>query len=258
MRKNDQTRQAGPTGDAAKREDARAVPTATTTGLASSFFESWGLYFQNIGSVWAFSFVIGFRAIGAFFSGKMLQIALAATDFFVKLKAKDPSPNQNIDRLCSLSNEHLGIDAKKNRKEMFKVMSPAILVVMLCPIAAVVGAITLGWLGFFGVLLLAALVYFRALTILMLNVGLFIKFGPGDIEAHRTEINSILKQYTIPFASYMCLSAVASYAGLILCCIGIFLTAPYMGVAGYVGMINILGIQISDIDKFFEATQAGS
>jgi hypothetical protein len=138
---------------------------------------------------------------------------------------------------------------------MSKVMSPAILALMLCPIAAIVGAITFGLLGFLGALFLAGLVYFRSIAILVLNAGLFIKFGPGDITAHNTEINAILKQHAMPFAFYCLVAAIASYVGIIFCCVGIFLTIPYMAVAMYVGMINTLGIQVSDIDKFLTSEQ---
>ena len=82
-----------PTCDKAKTEDAKAMSMAQTGTLTASFFESWGLYLMNILRVWGFVFIAGFRAIGAVFTGKLDQIALAIIDFFVRLKAKDPSPN---------------------------------------------------------------------------------------------------------------------------------------------------------------------
>ena len=146
---------------------------------------------------------------------------------------------------------------------MFKVMGPAIFAVILAPIIAPIGGLMgsglgrsvglgfpLGLLGFFGPLLVAAVIYSRSIAVLMLNVGLFIKFGPGDGEDHEKEIRLILKKYTMPFAFYICISGLASCTGIICCCVGIFITSPYVAVAMYVGTINILGIKASDIEKF--------
>jgi len=240
---------------------------STKVDLVGSYFESWGLYLKNLDTVWGFTFTAGFRAIGALFSGKLIQMALATTDFYLRLKDGDSLPSANFSRIMDLTNTQIGVDQKALRKgagnEMLTSILGVLIAVLGAPIGLVVGGVIgmlvhLGFLGalvgFFAPLAIGGIIYFRSLAVMMLGAGLFIKFGPEEIKQRQQEADATVQQHTPAFAFYAMAALISSWAGLVLCCIGVFFTVPFAPTAFYVGMINTLEITTADVDKFLSAT----
>lgn len=248
---------AGPPSEAVTET---AKPTAPMD-LRGSLGQSLRFYASNANQVWFFTMRSGFRALGALFEGRLFQLGLAVTDYFLKLKSRQPSPDANFARIMELTSSQLG----GATGGVFRGMGAAIFAVLLgvigTPLCFVVGLAVgtvsgagglIGVLAALGVLSVAAFMYFRALATMVLGLGVAVKLGPGEFERRKEEAASLLKGKEIPFALYLSKAFFISLSGIVLCFMGIFLTIPCFPAAMYIGMINALGITEQDVDRFLE------
>ena len=231
--------------------------------LVASFFESWSVYLGNVPLVGSYHFRMMFAGLGALFTGRLFQIALATTDFFLRLKMKDSWPSRNFDRYLALTNAHLGVETKDSILHLVNYLLLASLgigiVVIGAPLGLMVGTLLgmfksyagiLQGVGFLSPIIVGGALYVYCIAVLHLEAGVAVKLGTADPKNRQEEADAMLKQHVIPFAVYMLFALLGSWAGVILCCVGIVLTMPYVVVAGYVGMINLFGITPADVESF--------
>jgi hypothetical protein len=252
---------AAPAPEAAPPEAQPKAEAAAQRGLLGSLTEALWLYARNADRVWFFTMRSGFGAIGALFQGKVFQVGLAVTDFFLRLKSRQPSPDANYTRIMDLSSEQLGGSLAGAIRgiglAIFAVLFGAIGAPVCFVLGLVVGAIAgrgvlVGFIAALVVLALASFMYFRALATMVLGLGVAIKFGPAGLESRREEAQSLLRRKMVPFALFLDMSFGIALLGLLLLIVGIFVTIPYFPTAMYVGMINTLGITEQDVEKFLK------
>lgn len=235
--------------------------------LVDSFAESWSVYLRNPPQVWSYLFRLCFAAIGALLSGRLMtQLALASIDFFLRLKARDPWPSRSFERYLGLTNAQLGVGAMEGFANLFNymlwILIGLVIVIVGVPsglaIAAVQGGLGGPSISSLFVALLVPLVlggipFCYAVAVLHLQAGIVVKLGTANLRDRQEEVAATLRRHVLPFALYMGAATLASYAGLFLCCVGILVTLPYAVVAGYVGVINLFGIALADVERFLEA-----
>ncbi|MBM4085571.1 MAG: hypothetical protein FJ272_12330, partial [Planctomycetes bacterium] len=130
--------------------------------------------------MWFFTMRSGFRGIGALFGGKLFQLGLAVTDFFLRLKSGQPSPDANFARIMDLTATQLGAASEGGMRGIGSAIFAVLLGVIGAPacllLGLAVGAISGhgGWVGVIAalvVLALAVFMYFRALATMVLGLG---------------------------------------------------------------------------------------
>jgi len=234
--------------------------------LVVSYFESCTLYARNLDRLWFYGISAGFRSFGALLSGRILQFTLATTDYFLRLKRGEHEPDANCERIMDLSHQQLGVDAGQFKQGMKDAMWLLALGAGIAVLGALVGSAVGALFGsmlrqpvLFAVggclvpLLLGTFIVCQTLAKMMLQAGLLIKFGPEEVARRRGEMDAIVRRHKHAFALYAMAAMAGSQVGLVLCCVGVFLTIPFSTPAIYVGMINTLGITSADMDKFLSA-----